>query len=67
MRGYFCVYICLRQSGGSVHIYRSTWAGFTLLILKWGQCESLKIGISTEELTPTSFFVSTSIGLFVDK
>ena len=29
-----------------------------LLILRKGQCEGLSIGIGTEDLTPTSFFIS---------
>ena len=49
------------MSGRSVCIYHSTWAGFTLLILKWGQCESLKIGIGAERnFTPTSFFIAAN-------
>ena len=35
---------------------QSAWAGFTLLILKWGQCESLKIGIGAEKLYSHVFF-----------
>lgn len=38
-----------------MHIYHLTWAGFTLLILIWGQCEGLTTGISAEETTPTLF------------
>ena len=38
---------------------QSAWAGFTLLILTWGQCEGLILGIGAERnFTPTSFFVS---------
>ena len=44
------------------HIYRSAWAGFTLLILMKGQCESLNGGIGAErDITPTSFFVSVRL------
>ena len=42
-----------------VYIYHSTWAGFTLLILTWGQCEGLILGIGAERnFTPTSFFIA---------
>ena len=44
-----------------VNIYRSAWAGFTLLILIWGQCESLNVGIGTEELYSHVFFCSLFI------
>lgn len=48
-----------------MHIYHLTWAGFTLLILIWGQCESLSERISAERnFTPTSFFVSISLAVF---
>ena len=48
------------QSGDDVpwcvHIYRSAWAGFTLLILDWGQCEGLNTGIGAERnLLPRLF------------
>ena len=33
----------------------TAWAGFQLLILLKGQCESLIVGISAEKLSPTSF------------
>ena len=36
----------------------TAWAGFQLLILTKGQCESLMIGISAEKFTPHVFFVS---------
>ena len=36
----------------------TAWAGFQLLILLQGQCESLMIGISAEKFTPHVFFVS---------
>ena len=44
-----------------VYIYHSTWAGFTLLILTWGQCEGLILGIGAERnFTPTSFFIAAN-------
>ena len=43
-----------------VYISSLAWAGLTLLILIKGQCEGLTVGISAEELTPTSFLVSSS-------
>ena len=49
-----------------MYIYHLTWAGFTLLILIWGQCEGLTTGISAERnFTPTSFFVSISLAVFL--
>ena len=36
----------------------TAWAGFQLLILLKGQCESLHTGISTERFSPHVFFVS---------
>ena len=36
----------------------TAWAGFQLLILTKGQCESLIDGIGTEKFTPHVFFVS---------
>ena len=52
-----------RYAQAVVYIYRSAWAGFTLLILIWGQCESLNVGIGAERnFTPTSFFVSVPFG-----
>ena len=48
-----------------MHIYHLTWAGFTLLILIWGQCEGLTTGISAERnFTPTSFFCFHKFGCF---
>ena len=48
-----------------IHIYHLTWAGFTLLILIWGQCEGLTTGISAERnFTPTSFFCFHKFGCF---
>jgi len=48
-----------------VYVYHLTWAGFTLLILIWGQCEGLTTGISAERnFTPTSFFVSIGLAVF---
>ena len=55
------------MSGDSnICIYHLTWAGFTLLILIWRQCESLSDGIGAERnFTPTSFFVSISLAVFL--
>ena len=51
-----------------MNIFRSTWAGFTLLILIWGQCEGLKLGIGAErDITPTSFFVSKILKLAANR
>ena len=36
----------------------TAWAGFQLLILTWGQCEGLIVGIGTERFSPHVFFVS---------
>ena len=55
--------------GGSrcSRIYHLTWAGFTLLILIWRQCESLSDGIGAErDITPTSFFVSIFLSMVVE-
>ena len=57
------VYIRLGLSGRSGLVYHSAWAGFTLLILMKGQCESLIPGIGAERnFTPTSFFVPSDQG-----
>ena len=59
------VYICLGLWGRSGFVYHSAWADFTLLILKWGQCEGLIVGIGAERnFTPTSFFVPSDQGWF---
>ncbi len=49
------IYIGLRRG---VNISSLAWAGLTLLILTWGQCESLILGISTEGTYSHVFFVS---------
>ena len=41
-----------------VYISSLAWAGLTLLILTWGQCESLMIGIGARETYSHVFFVS---------
>ena len=41
-----------------VYISSLAWAGLTLLILTWGQCEGLIFGISTRETYSHVFFVS---------
>ena len=41
-----------------VHISSLAWAGLTLLILTWGQCEGLNTGVSTRETYSHVFFVS---------
>ena len=54
-RPFRCYHNILMVTSVPTYIISLGVGWLALLILTWGQCESLSIGVGTEELTPTSF------------